>query len=246
MKKWFIFLLFAALLPLCGAEKPGKGAVCFTFDDYSGANWLKADALFKKYNARVTFFIVGTVTPEKLEVMKKLQSAGHSIGLHSLHHRNAVPLPAKWSRKEYFEKEVKPQLEICRKAGINVKGFAYPNNRRSTETDEELFKHFDYLRAGLGKEKKTLFYTSKDVKNKMVLGGGGIGAFYKSDVNVLKSKLKEAAETNTMIVFFSHNIYPGARHVHMPSEMLEELLKYASQLQMQVIGINEIPSLTLR
>ena len=89
--------------------------------------------------------------------MKKLQSAGHSIGLHSLHHRNAVPLPAKWSRKEYFEKEVKPQLEICRKAGINVKGFAYPNNRRSAETDEELFKHFDYLRAGLGKEKKTLF-----------------------------------------------------------------------------------------
>ena len=245
MKKYFVFLLLGAFLLLCGAEK-WNGAVCFTFDDYAGANWLKADALFKKYNAHVTFFIVGNITPQKLEVMKQLQQAGHSIGLHSIHHLNAVPLPQKWRMKDYFDREVKPQLELCRKAGINVKGFAYPNNRRSEATDGELFKHFDYLRAGLGKAKKTLFYASKDVKGKMVLGGGGIGAFYKSDVNELKSKLKEAAESNTMIVFFSHDIYPGAKKVHMPTEMLEELLKYAAQLKMKVVGINEIPSLVFR
>lgn len=246
MKRVCLTVLLLTAFLLTGAEKHGRGAVCFTFDDYAGANWLKADALFKKYNAHVTFFIVGAITPEKIEVMKKLQSAGHSIGLHSIHHRNAVPLPEKWDMKKYFECEVKPQLEVCRKHKINVRGFAYPNNRRNEVTDQELFKHFDYLRAGLGKAKKTLFYGKKETASKMVLGGGGIGAYYKSDVNALKKILKEAADRNKMIVFFSHNIYSGAKHVHMPSEMLEELLKYASALGMRVVGINEIKSLELR
>lgn len=246
MKK---LLLISALLGTCllfGAEKKGRGAVCFTFDDYAGANWLKADKIFKKYNARVTFFIVGQITPEKVAVMKKLQQAGHSIGLHSIRHRNAVPLPQKWDMKKYFDTEVRPQLDICRKNGLDIRGFAYPNNRRSEVTDQELFKHFDYLRAGLGKARKTIFYGAKDLKKKMVLGGGGIGAYYKSDVNTLKKILKQAADSNTMIVFFSHNIYPKARHVHMPAEMLEALLKYASELGMKVVGINEIEKLKLR
>ena len=246
MKKLFLCAALMVVCLLSGAEKKGKGAVCFTFDDYAGANWLKADALFKKYNAHVTFFIVGAITPEKVGVMKKLQESGHSIGLHSIHHRNAVPLPGKWDMKKYFEQEVKPQLEICRKHKIDVRGFAYPNNRRSEATDRELFKHFDYLRAGLGKEKKTLFYGKKETASKMVLGGGGIGAYYKSDVNALKKILKEAADSNKMVVFFSHNIYPGAKNVHMPSEMLEELLKYAAAIGMRVVGINEIKTLDLR
>lgn len=244
------FFSFKSLFLLCsvffGAESRGGGAVCFTFDDYAGANWLKADALFKKYNAHVTFFIVGPITPEKLQVMKQLQSAGHSIGLHSISHRNAVPLPEEWDMKKYFEKEVAPQLEVCRQNNLSVNGFAYPNNRRNEGTDAELFKHFSYLRAGQGKARKPIFYGQKDIKKNMILGGGGIGTYYKSDVNALKKLLKKAAVNNKMIVFFSHDISPGAKHVHMPSEWLEELLKYASELKMKIIGIDEIPRLELK
>ena len=239
--KNLLLLLLAVLLSGCAAAM-NKGAVCFTFDDYAGANWLKADKIFKKYDAHVTFFVVGTITPQKLEVMKKLQSAGHSVGLHSLHHRNAVPLPAGWTAKDYFEKEVKPQLEICRKAGLDVQGFAYPNNRRNETVDNELFKHFNYLRAGKGKAPK-LFYAAEDLKEKMVLGGGGIGPYYKSDITQLKKILAEAAEKKALVVFFSHDIYPKARHVHMPEEMLEQLLAAARELGMKIIGVNEIPSL---
>jgi hypothetical protein len=62
----------------------------------------------------------------------------------------------------------------------------------------------------------------------------------------LKKYLKQTAEANAMIVFFSHNIYPGAKGVNMPTEMLEELLKTASELNMRVIGIDEIKTLKLR
>ena len=71
MKKTLCLCTLLSALFLVGAEKEGRGALCLTFDDYAGANWLKADSLFKKYNARVTFFIVGKITPEKIETMKK-------------------------------------------------------------------------------------------------------------------------------------------------------------------------------
>ena len=85
-------LLMAVLGTLfsCGCASTQKGTVCFTFDDYHGENWLKADSLFRKYDAHVTFFIMGDISPERAEVMKKLKASGHTIGLHSVHHSHVV------------------------------------------------------------------------------------------------------------------------------------------------------------
>ena len=179
-----------------------RGVVCFTFDDYHGEKWLKADAIFKKYNAHVTFFIVRDITPAKIEVMKKLHAAGHSIGLHTMHHRDATGNIERYGEKWYFENEVRPQLDICRKNGLNIRSFAYPNNRRNERTDKLLFQHFDYLRAGNGAAKQPIYYKLDELRSPMVLGGGGIGAYYKSDVDELKRRLDKAAESNTLIVFF--------------------------------------------
>ena len=222
---------------------PGRGAVCFTFDDYHGKNWLKADAIFKKYDAHATFFVVKELTPEKIEVMKKLQSAGHSIGLHTVHHRSATHFMKSRGEKWYIVHEVLPQLKICQENGLAVRNFAYPNNRRNEDTDRMLFKYFDYLRAGNGPAGKPIYYDASKLKEKMVLGGGGIGVFYKSDPAELKSRLDKAAATNSVIVFFSHNIAPNAKHIHMPTALLEELLAHAKKLGMPVIGFDQLKSL---
>ena len=227
---------------IVAAADGGHGAVCFTFDDSHGASWVRADALFKQYQAHATFFFHGQITPEHVESMKKLQQAGHSIGLHALTHHNAVPVQPGFSPAEYFEKEVKPQLDVCTANGIRIRSFAYPNNRHDESFDREMFKHFDHLRAGLGPEKKLLYYHWNVLTAKMVLGGGGIGTYYHSDLNELKSRLAHAAETDTVIVFFSHNIAPKAERIHMPTEWLEELLRYARGLNMRIIGFDELPA----
>ena len=49
MKNLFIPLL--ALFAVAASAAPQHGVLCLTFDDYYGKNWLKADALFKKYDA---------------------------------------------------------------------------------------------------------------------------------------------------------------------------------------------------
>lgn len=239
-----ILALFATVTSTDASDNRNRqGAVCFTFDDYSGINWIKADAIFKKYDAHATFLIVRNITADKAKVMKKLQAAGHSVGLHTVKHRNANPLPRGWNMEQYIADQVLPQLEECKKYGIKVRSFAYPNNRRTEKTDQALFKYFDYLRAGWGKSKQPIYTPLAKLPDKMVLAGGGIGEYYKSDISKLKKLLDEAHKRDALIVFFSHDITPKAKHIHMPSELLEELLKYARKLNMNIVGAEELPAL---
>ena len=244
MKKFLSALLAVFAAGTVSAENSQRrGAVCFTFDDYGGMNWVKADKIFKKYDAHATFFIVREITAEKAEVMKTLQAAGHTVGLHTMKHHNANPLPRGWNMDQYIADQVLPQLEACKKYGIKVRSFAYPNNRRTEKTDQALYKYFDYLRAGWGKSKQPIYTPIAELPEKMVLGGGGIGEYYKSDVNKLKALLDEAHKRDALIVFFSHNITPKAPSIHMPTELLEALLKHARMLNMDIIGAEELSAL---
>ena len=81
------------------------------------------------------------------------------------------------------------------------------------------------------------------LSDKMVLGGGGIGEFYKTDSDNLKKLLDEAHRKDALIVFFSHNITPKAKKIHMPTELLEELLEYAAKIGINIVGFEELPAL---
>jgi peptidoglycan/xylan/chitin deacetylase (PgdA/CDA1 family) len=62
--------------------KPTK--TCYlTFDDGPSDNTLKILKILKKYNAKATFFVIGTA---KLEYLPKIKNAGHAIGLHANNH----------------------------------------------------------------------------------------------------------------------------------------------------------------
>ena len=239
-------LLFAgALCCLTGCAAAPRGAVCFTFDDYHGENWLKALPIFRKYDAHATFFVFREITPEKAAVMKQLQDAGHTVGIHTLNHRDAVPFIHEYGEAKYLEEEVLPQLEACRKYGLTIRGFAYPNNRRDEASDRMLAPFFDHLRAGRGPEGKTLYYPLKDLPDKGFLGGTGIGSFYNSDLAVLKSELDHAAETDSVLVYFSHDIGPAdqIRRIDIPVEWLEELLAHAKKRNLRIVGFDELNGL---
>lgn len=179
-----------------------RGTVCFTFDDFGGDNWLDADKIFKKYDAHATFLVCGELTEQHVEVMKKLQEAGHTVGLHTVNHANAVSEPQEYTPESFFMKQIKPQLDICIANNIDVVAFAYPNNRHNDEFDKYLYQYFDFLRVGVGAEKKPIFIPVKKLQRKMLLQGAGIGQYYNSNMNELKKILDHASKTNSMTVFF--------------------------------------------
>ncbi len=59
--------------------------------------------------------------------MKKLQAAGHSLGLHTVHHREAPAFFEKNGGDAYICEEIMPQLERClvraHELGMRIIGF---------------------------------------------------------------------------------------------------------------------------
>jgi len=229
-----------------GKKAKKRGVVCFTFDDFHGENWLKADSLFQKYDARATFFIVGEITSEKLEVMRKLKTSGHTIGLHSIHHGDAVKYIQENGADKYLEKEIMPQLDVCRGAGLEIHSFSYPCNYRNDETDRLLFRYFDYLRSGHGTDgKPSQYYPLKTLPEKNGFIGTGVGTYYNSEIPVLKAELTHAAETGSILVYYAHNIGPADRieKNDMPVEWLEKLLAFAKGAGLRIAGFEELKTL---
>jgi peptidoglycan-N-acetylglucosamine deacetylase len=104
-----LFLVFASglLLPL-PAQTPAfpwpegkKAALSLTFDDARLSHPDVGQALFKKLNARVTFYVVPSGMQNRLEGWKKIVADGHEIGNHTVYHPCTGNFP--WSRDKALE-----------------------------------------------------------------------------------------------------------------------------------------------
>ena len=228
-------------------EQVRNGILLLTFDDARFETWLPQMELFRSFNARATFFYHREITAEAADSMKQLCAAGHSVGLHTTTHKDAVDI----APEAYYEEFILPQIEACRKFGLDdIRFFAYPNNRHSEEFDLYLSRYFTRFRAGAGvKAAKGFriadfeepFIPLDELSSHAVMGGCGIGPFYNSTQENLDAALERAARENKALTFFSHAILPEASGVHMAESMLHAMLVKAADLGMVIAGFNELP-----
>lgn len=99
-----------------------KKFLSLTFDDgpdkkYTG----ELLDLLKKYNIKATFFVVAKFAEENYELIKRMKEEGHTIGLHSLEHKNALLNGPLYTNKEFEE-----SLKIMDKINVNIKSFRPP------------------------------------------------------------------------------------------------------------------------
>lgn len=99
-----------------------KKFLSLTFDDgpdkkYTG----ELLDLLKKYNIKATFFVVAKFAEENYELIKRMKEEGHTIGLHSLEHKNALLNGPLYTNKEFEE-----GLKIMDKINVNIKSFRPP------------------------------------------------------------------------------------------------------------------------
>lgn len=71
----------------------GKKLIAFTFDD--GPNTMTTELLLNglnKYNAKVTFFVLGNRVNANSDVLKRAYMEGNQIGSHTYNHKNLIKL----------------------------------------------------------------------------------------------------------------------------------------------------------
>ena len=240
-------------------EEKKTGLLVLSFDDRNFNDWLKALPVFEKYGAHATFFVCGPIDGEAVRAMKRLSEAGHSVGLHGLRHANADEAIAKKGADLYYKEEVEPQREACRVAYIPIKSFAYPNCRRSDETDA-LFKRrgFAHVRGG---HKGVAPYDPKGEKqeglkpihtvDRAFLPAAAAGAqfrldtviageAYHTDIEDILKCIRRCAERKEAFVLTSHGISPNAKGINMKTEWLERILATAKECGVRVVGFDEL------
>lgn len=240
----------------------GRGRLCLTFDDRNWPRWVAAMPIFAKYGARASFFPDGRLNAEALAAVKLLYDAGHTVGPHTVKHRNAPAYVAEHGFDEYWKKEVQPQMADFASAGIRPRSMAYPNNRHSAETDAGFVaRGIERLRAGVpgsrpydpkGLKRETLvpfpeldamYLTEEYVRTNAVMPGVGIGSAYNTDIDDFCAGLRRAAARNETVVVFSHDIAPEANAISMKTGWLKRILETASREKMTISGFDDLPRL---
>ena len=244
----------------CKPEPFGTtGILLLSFDDRNFADWEKAIPLFEKYGAHATFFVSGEFDPPAVRTAKRLMAAGHTIGLHGQHHANAPEAIAEKGAERFLADEVTTVRRQCGVSYIPVRTYAYPNCRHDAASDEFLLKHFDRLRAGLGKirpydpkgEKRAdlkplatddrVFFPVAELPSRRALNTLLVGEAYNTDIDDLVACVQRAGARKEVLVVASHGISPDARHINMKTEWLEKILAAAQASGVSVLGYDEIP-----
>ena len=236
---------------------PRHGVVSLSFDDTSFDQWEAAFPLFAKYDARTTFFVIGT---NRIDFMKKALAAGHEIGIHGLNHRDA-PLTSDDNEEDWFWKsDIAPQLAALTAAGIPVRSYAYPNCRRNTHTDNLFFTRGISRVRGLGdpfpfnpnpfdpKGEKLdkwrsiatadeFFLPAADFLKVRLVPNVIMGEAYHTDIEDILRAMARAGERGEALFIVSHGIAPDAKGISMKTEWLERMLSSANDLGVVVRGI---------
>ena len=248
--------VIAGCVGLNGTEG-GRGVLLLTFDDPNYDRWVEAMPLFAKYGAHATFFPCKALDDHALGQLAKLKAAGHTVGVHTEHHRDAPPAFRKIGGDLYVKSEVQPQIDAYAKIGHRPLSMAYPNNARTEETDAAISERAGIRRFRAGHVVKhdpqhiypkpdlvntdEVFLPASELPRCRVLKGIGIGESYRTDIDEILACLRRAPARDEALVTYSHDIRPDAKTINMKTEWLERILATAHELGMRIIGFDEIP-----
>ena len=120
--------------------KPQKdnAGILLSFDDDFYDVWESYFDMFDRYNAKVTFFVMGKYNKFSGKALER----GHDIGYHTLDH---LILP-NVSRQVFFTQTLS-QVENFRNAEVPIISFAYPFGLYETWMHEELLKTYKLIRG---------------------------------------------------------------------------------------------------
>lgn len=127
-------------------KEESKKVIYLTFDD-GPAKKVTTDVLdiLEEYKVKATFFVVGEQFKGNEDILKRIHSDGHSLGLHSYTHNFSKLYKGNVVNKEFFINEMlQCQNELKEITGINARILRFPggsHKRLSKDLLSELREH---------------------------------------------------------------------------------------------------------
>jgi peptidoglycan/xylan/chitin deacetylase (PgdA/CDA1 family) len=222
------------------------GGIAITFDDAYVEEWYSIKGLLNQYGAKVTFFVshFDRLTEDSVEKLRILRDEGHEIGFHGLRHLNAVTFVKEHSVDKYLASEILPGIEAMACAGFHPVNFSYPYGAHTKYLDDELFKHFNYVRGTIFTNEKEripdLDYTFYKHGDEKIIYGAGIDNAYNNSVEEIQKGLNRANEKNEILILYAHKTSDEMGDYCVPTAKLEGILKYASENRSGFYRINDL------
>ena len=199
-----------------------RAGLLLSFDDDYLVSWERNFPLFDKYNAKVTFFIIGKPSSFCGRAIRK----GHDVGYHSLSHNDLRKLS-----REKFNSETVGGAKAFRAAGYPVTSFAYPYGLHQPWMNEVLLGSFGTIR---GFVKSFHIYTEDEIRHHFILSRSIDNTIIPSDeefyrlINIMLRTVK-FIDKDQVLPLTSHIVSDKASW-GISARRLEFLLKTAKAL----------------
>lgn len=248
--------LVALVMACQSTGRPHPPGIALSFDDRFIHEWYQLRPLFKKYNARVTFYITqfDSLSKEEIGMLRTLQRDGHEIGCHGAIHTNSIGYVWHNSMAEYLKDEIDASVIPMQQNGFRPTSFAHPGGAQIWYIDRELLKRFLLLRDVAVVERKLFGFTfrwnirnmssiyyifdgDQTVNSLLFDEGAGLSGLQ------IKTALQKAGEDKSVLMAFGHKPYwkpigPGEYGFRVAR--LDSLLAESQRLGLKTYTMSEL------
>ena len=227
-----------------------RAGFCLTFDDDYIEEWYSINDLFLTSNVTATFFIsdLDSLSQHEIKLLKELNTFGHEIGSHGMHHTNAVDYLKNHSLSEYYKYEIHPAINFMDSIGMKPKSFAYPFGRSTDSLDFFLLNYFNILRhvtiEQLQPSEKEIDQIDEiyyRFNGERFVAGLGIDVNYNISLEELKKVLIRAKREESVVILFSHRpVDSSPRPYETTIGYLDSLFNVANELGLKCYKFSDL------
>lgn len=231
-----------------GRKVPNAGVV-ISFDDASVNEWHDADKMLNKYSWKASFCVSNVSTLHHSEITKllELQSEGHEIAGHGVHHVDALKFVAKNGVDTYINQEINPMLALMHFYNIKVISFAYPFGFRNTSIDKALLKKFKIIRGTTYGAPAPLLQNCYFNNSKLVYAIGIDTNHPKFSLPYLTKLLDYAKRKQKILILFGHKpVLKVTADYQTKMETLQLICNYVKKNNMTFYTLSELNNLKIK
>lgn len=257
-----LLLLFLLVL-FNGCQKKSdsldRAGLAISFDDHFINEWYQLKALFKKYNAKVTFFVTcgDTLTTDEISKLKDLRNDGHEIGFHGTIHGVSTIMIENLGLQKYKETEISPGMEFLKQAGFTPTSYAHPGGNHNAQVDSVLYATgFKILRdVAIANRRykgiplysfapRVMNWIYYPFKKERAVDALLIDTDSGLTEEQMQDAVKKASDTGTALMLFGHKPLrggPKTGEYGFDISFLETILKAAKNQKLKYYTMSELP-----